>query len=288
MCFDKNGQCLKLAVSVLISVVFLSAAVGKVLHLSDASRPVANILPMSPLSSSVVVSAIAWSEIAVAVFVWRRVPKSLIAVPLLFAAVYGWSLRQGVECGCFGALPLLSSLSPAAHFMLLAGMFLGLLYLSVARKGGGGNVGKRQRLWLRATGYGAVGLMLAAVLPLPPGALKSNLGSGNVSDAVITRQKVVAALSDSGTVVIDARQPLVYGLGHIPGAVNVPYNREPLESVLVQHGLRHRRVIVYCAGAHCNAAELLARRLRQLGCRNVTVYAGGWEDWQAHTAARQP
>ena len=166
--------------------------------------------------------------------------------------------------------------------MLLVGMFLGLLYLSVVGKRGAENGGKRERFWLGATGYGAVGLIVAAVLPWPPGALKSNPAPVHASGSAVTQHEVVAALNDSGAVLIDARQPWVYRLGHIPGAGNVPYNHEPLEPVLVQHALRHRRVIVYCAGVHCNAAELLAIRLRKLGCPQVQVYAGGWSDWRRH------
>ncbi len=273
---------MKRFVLLLVSGIFAVSALGKLLYLPQIAFSGVTLFFASSTIAYIVIVLIASVEIIFSVLVWLRVPKWLIVVPVLFAAVYGWSLHQGVNCGCFGALPLLGNLSPAAHFMLLAGMFLGLLYLSVAGKRGDKSEGERERAWLGATGYGAVGLIVAAVLPLPLGVFKSNPAPVHASGAAVTRHEVVAALNDSGTVVIDARHPLAFRLGHIPGAVNVPYNHEPLEPLVVQHGLRHRRVIVYCAGVHCNAAELLAGRLRKLGCPHVQVYAGGWEDWRRH------
>jgi len=71
-------------------------------------------------------------------------------------------------------------------------------------------------------------------------------------------------------------------MGHLPGAINIPYDAENLPELIEKHSLKENTLIVYCSSAHCNAAELLARRLGALGCRRVRVYPGGWEEWISH------
>ena len=89
------------------------------------------------------------------------------------------------------------------------------------------------------------------------------------------------ALEQKG-VVIDARPALIYGLGHVPGAINlsridfdVDYRR--LDAML---GARKEDpVAVYCSGADCQDSQLVASALQKLGFRRLFVYTEGWEEW---------
>ena len=81
-------------------------------------------------------------------------------------------------------------------------------------------------------------------------------------------------------VLVDALGPLSFAGAHIPGAVNIPPERvdalawRRIPSVLTE-------VIVYCASPGCSSSVDVARRLVELGYRNVSHYAGGKEDWRA-------
>jgi 3-mercaptopyruvate sulfurtransferase SseA len=82
--------------------------------------------------------------------------------------------------------------------------------------------------------------------------------------------------------IIDARDTSEYAEGHIPGAINVPYDRLPeyldmLSSEVPMDG----EVIVYCRGPSCDFSDQLATELRILGYQNVRVFTGGWEQWTA-------
>lgn len=67
---------------------------------------------------------------------------------------------------------------------------------------------------------------------------------------------------------------------HLPGAVNIPPGQvEALAPRLLPD--REREIVVYCSGT-CSNASVVARRLEDLGYREVTVYAGGKEDWVEH------
>jgi rhodanese-related sulfurtransferase len=89
----------------------------------------------------------------------------------------------------------------------------------------------------------------------------------------------LASLIESDTaVIVDALGPISFGAAHIPTAVNIPPDRVD--------ALARRRipdpdalVVVYCAGEDCESSVEVARRLVELGYRNVRHYAGGKRDW---------
>ena len=84
------------------------------------------------------------------------------------------------------------------------------------------------------------------------------------------------SLAAPGFVLLDARSPRLYKLGHVGGAVNAPTRtidagrmaEYPAETVFV----------VYCAGPHCNGATKAAIRLAALG-RPVKEMIGGVTGW---------
>ena len=93
------------------------------------------------------------------------------------------------------------------------------------------------------------------------------------------RTAVGAAIANHSAVIIDARPDFQYELGHLPGAINIPYDSGNLVELVNKHSLKNQAIILYCSSAHCNAAEPLAEKLRVLGCEKVRLYPGGWEEW---------
>jgi rhodanese-related sulfurtransferase len=81
--------------------------------------------------------------------------------------------------------------------------------------------------------------------------------------------------------VIDARAPLFYRMGHVPGAVNLP--REGFASFLERSGLlgKHklRAVVVYCQSETCEDSRMVAESLRRVGFASVRVFSEGWRRW---------
>jgi rhodanese-related sulfurtransferase len=81
-----------------------------------------------------------------------------------------------------------------------------------------------------------------------------------------------------GFTVVDCRAPSAYAAGHVPGAVNLPYQRISAETVaelLPPDGL----LVTYCDGPHCNASTHGALRLAGLG-RPVKEMIGGLDGWR--------
>jgi rhodanese-related sulfurtransferase len=90
-------------------------------------------------------------------------------------------------------------------------------------------------------------------------------------------------LFDEGTaIILDARDAAEYERGHIPGAINIPYDRIPeyfdvLQSQVPMDAL----VVCYCRSLTCDFSDQLATELKIIGYQNVKVFSGGWDQWTA-------
>jgi len=92
----------------------------------------------------------------------------------------------------------------------------------------------------------------------------------------------VKALFDGGAVhIIDARAPEAFAEGHIPGAINVPYDRLPeYYEEFAATVPTDAKIICYCWSPTCDFSDQLATELKIMGYTDVAVFTGGWEDWQ--------
>lgn len=86
------------------------------------------------------------------------------------------------------------------------------------------------------------------------------------------------------TLVYDARHPLFYRLGHIPGAINLPlpdcdsaiHKREEEIKAALASG---KTIVVYCTGITCPDARSLARHISGFGYP-ASIFSGGWDAWK--------
>lgn len=92
----------------------------------------------------------------------------------------------------------------------------------------------------------------------------------------------VKRLVESGTmIVLDVRWPEIYEQGHIPGALNFPLDDfEEDERALLSKITPEDEIIVYCAGVTCHDSHTFATRLVEMGFAHVSVYAGGFAEWE--------
>jgi len=92
----------------------------------------------------------------------------------------------------------------------------------------------------------------------------------------------VKRLAESGAVtVLDVRWPEIYELGHIPGALNFPLaDFDEEKKKLLSKITLEDEILVYCAGVTCHDSHTFATRLVEIGFAHVTVYAGGFDEWE--------
>jgi rhodanese-related sulfurtransferase len=92
-------------------------------------------------------------------------------------------------------------------------------------------------------------------------------------------------LHQAGKVMVfDARLGFFYGLGHIPGAINLPlkncdeaiHRREAEIKAALAAG---KTIVVYCSGITCPDARSVARHISGFGYP-ASVFSGGWDEWK--------
>jgi rhodanese-related sulfurtransferase len=91
--------------------------------------------------------------------------------------------------------------------------------------------------------------------------------------------KQARALFDDGALFIDARPPYAWGEGHIPGAVNIPWDEYEYYRDQVDKLPRDRMIVTYCDGSSCDLSIHLGDELASKGFMKVRVFYEGWMTW---------
>lgn len=83
--------------------------------------------------------------------------------------------------------------------------------------------------------------------------------------------------SNSAPVVVDARSPLEFKRGHIPGAINAPVLKLLLNMTQLP-GDRNREMVITCE--HGQRAWMARKLLGLYGYRNTALLEGYLEGWK--------
>jgi rhodanese-related sulfurtransferase len=90
----------------------------------------------------------------------------------------------------------------------------------------------------------------------------------------------VKMTSREEVVFVDARPRDLFELGHIEGAINVPYSLiEPIPKETIRQLKRFRTVIIYCNTKDSEKSSLMAGELAQEGLEGVAYLEGGFLEW---------
>ena len=92
---------------------------------------------------------------------------------------------------------------------------------------------------------------------------------------------IVKRLFDAGAALfVDAREPEDYRAGHLPGSINLPFDRSVADPETVEKmDTGGRPVVTYCEGFPCEVSMQVAWAFVQAGHRRVLVYMGGFGEW---------
>ena len=119
------------------------------------------------------------------------------------------------------------------------------------------------------------------------------------AEPLLNAQATQEAMTASGTIVLDIRDPKSYATGHIAGALNAPYGTwrgpesnpgelpslEKLTKLVQRLGLKpEAHVIIASSGKDASDFGAAARvywTLKVLGLQNLSVLNGGLKAWQA-------
>jgi thiosulfate/3-mercaptopyruvate sulfurtransferase len=144
--------------------------------------------------------------------------------------------------------------------------------------------------WAAAGGPLEQGPVIIDYVQMPPWDLKPD-------DSVLaTLEDVSKALDKGKTQFIDARTEKEFRDGHLPGAVNIPFldnsvdskggawkSIEDLNAMYSAKGIdRDTAIIPYCTTGVRSAATWFT--LNALGYKDVRLFSGSWREWSADTS----
>ena len=79
---------------------------------------------------------------------------------------------------------------------------------------------------------------------------------------------------------VDARDFAEYEIGHIKGAISLPYYDYENYQYQLKKLHSDEPIVVYCDGKECDLSILLGDKLFDMGYKKVYIFFGGWVDWQ--------
>ena len=96
----------------------------------------------------------------------------------------------------------------------------------------------------------------------------------------ISREELQIKLSSpKQPLLIEALPEKYYVAKHLPGALHLPHDQvDALSGTLRPH--KSASIVVYCANRQCQNSHIAAHRLAALGYTDVSVYAGGKQEWE--------
>jgi len=97
----------------------------------------------------------------------------------------------------------------------------------------------------------------------------------------ITLQQAYALFQQGTAIFLDARYEAEYRLGHIKGAVNLPYKELDRYMERLASIPKDTTVVTYCDGGECNLSIDLAFKLARMGYRRLRIFFAGWIEWQS-------
>ena len=115
------------------------------------------------------------------------------------------------------------------------------------------------------------------------GAPEIKAGESDASISQISLEEFRELLRSHAPVVVDARPEAFYRLGHVQGALALP--RENFDAHYERHRgtldqAKARPLVIYCQGDPCEDSGLVAQALARLGHQRLSLFVGGWSEWE--------
>jgi rhodanese-related sulfurtransferase len=99
-------------------------------------------------------------------------------------------------------------------------------------------------------------------------------------DSLLAMEDAFTLWSEKQAVFIDTREPEEYGGGHIPGAINLPFEQWDQYWDRVKARLTPQtKIVCYCGGLDCELSLDAARELKVIGYPNAYIFFGGIKKW---------
>lgn len=274
----KNTSITQTISRLILALVFLLSAFGKIAEFNGFALFIEKILLMSDTASLFVASLIIGIEFFIGSFLLLKyfVRESLIIALIVISSlfvpftVYAIITDINVDCGCFGAIEILNIKNNIVN--LIKNIILIGLVLCAWKKRGSDVYNFKPILFY---------LTLFVVFIF---SYNYNFYSEGLS--LVEKVKIEDYIENkSKYFIIDARDHSVYLEGHIPNSISIPYKGNATDLTEVKNLLinnSNRKIITYCDAASCALAKLMALKISSEFKIPTYELIGGIEEWRNH------
>jgi len=99
-------------------------------------------------------------------------------------------------------------------------------------------------------------------------------------DSLLAMEDAFSLWESRQAIFLDAREPNEYAEGHIPGAINFPFEEWDQYWADIQTKIKpESKLVCYCGGLDCEASLDMARELKFQGYPNAYIFFGGIKKW---------
>lgn len=141
-----------------------------------------------------------------------------------------------------------------------------------------------------------VAILLVAAGASPTSIYEATLNEVGEKTPELSFAELKTVLAQKSAVVFDSRPAREFGLGHVPGALNVApkpgvpmsiYVSDVHEIERAVKGDKATHIVLYCNGPFCGKSKRLSAELLEAGFKNVRRFQLGMPVWRALGGAQQ-
>lgn len=99
-------------------------------------------------------------------------------------------------------------------------------------------------------------------------------------DSLLTMEDAFSLWKSGEAIFIDTRESDEYTEGHIPGAINLPFEEwDDYWDEVSAHITPESKIVTYCGGFDCELSVDVARELKVLGYPSTYIFFSGYNKW---------
>ncbi|MDR2651114.1 MAG: rhodanese-like domain-containing protein [Prevotellaceae bacterium] len=105
----------------------------------------------------------------------------------------------------------------------------------------------------------------------------------------ITISEMQQIVEQKSAVIYDTRYRQDFVQGTIPGAISLPINSNLVERKQILRGIdNEKKIVLYCQSSGCRFSDSIATFLKFNGYYNVSIFRGGYQEWENMQKATKP
>lgn len=273
---DKNIKYIHSSVRVILGIIFLLSAIGKIADFSSFALFIGKLLPITDVFSILISSVIIGTELLIGSFLFLKLHEkeaSIIAgviIVLLFIPFTIYTIINDINlsCGCFGVIESLNSdnnyINLSKNILLLLGIVFNLNNY-VAKKSNYKIISLYSFLFIFSIFWYNYNFLSHGLSLVESVDIEQYMDNPNEY------------------ILVDARDHSIYLEEHIPDAISIPYIGEATDLTELNTFIsinRSKKILTYCDATSCTLSKLLALRISTKYKIPTYELQGGIEEWK--------